>query len=81
MANLDANARDAVTSLTELVPRDVRPALAIALSALDRFKDFPARSWRYRVATPTCARSSCRSKPSQRSLPPAMRASRAARPA
>jgi hypothetical protein len=40
MATLDANARDAMTSLTELVPRDVRPALSIALSALDRFKDF-----------------------------------------
>ena len=39
MANLDANARVAVTSLTELVPRDVRPSLSIALSALDRFKD------------------------------------------
>jgi len=40
MANMDANARVAITSLTELVPRDVRPALSIALSALDRFKDF-----------------------------------------
>jgi hypothetical protein len=40
MANLDANASAAVTSLTEIVPRDVRPALSIALSALDRFKDF-----------------------------------------
>jgi hypothetical protein len=39
MANLDATARVAVTSLTEVVARDVRPALAIALSALDRFKD------------------------------------------
>jgi len=39
MANLDANARVAETSLTELVPRDVRPSLSIALSALDRFKD------------------------------------------
>jgi hypothetical protein len=40
MAALDANARVAVTSLTDLVPRDVRPALSIALSTLDRFKDF-----------------------------------------
>lgn len=40
MANLDANARVALTALTELVPRDVRPSLSIALSALDRFKDF-----------------------------------------
>ena len=40
MANLDAHARGAVTSLTELVPRDERPALSNALSALDRFKDF-----------------------------------------
>ena len=39
MATLDANARGAVASLTELVPRDVRPSLSIALSALDRFKD------------------------------------------
>jgi hypothetical protein len=39
MANQDANARGAVTSLTEIVPRDVRPALSIALSALDRFRD------------------------------------------
>ena len=39
MAKLDANARAAVTSLTELVPRDVRPGLSIALPALDRFKD------------------------------------------
>jgi hypothetical protein len=40
MANLDAKARGSVASLTELVPRDMRPALTIALSALDRFKDF-----------------------------------------
>jgi hypothetical protein len=39
MANLDANARDAITSLTQLVPRGVRPALSVALSALDRFRD------------------------------------------
>jgi hypothetical protein len=39
MANLDANARGAVASLTELVSRDARPSLSIALSALDRFKD------------------------------------------
>ena len=39
MAHLDANARSAVASLTAMVPRDVRPALSIALSALDRFKD------------------------------------------
>jgi len=40
MANQDTSARGALTSLTEVVPRDVRPALATALSALDRFKDF-----------------------------------------
>jgi len=40
MANLDITARGTVASLTEIVPRDVRPALSIALSALDRFKDF-----------------------------------------
>ena len=40
MATLDANARAAITSLTDLVPRDVRPALSIALSALDRLRDF-----------------------------------------
>jgi hypothetical protein len=39
MANLDSTARGAVTSLTQLVPRDVRPALSVALSALDRFRD------------------------------------------
>ena len=39
MAHLDANARSAIASLTAMVPRDVRPALSIALSALDRFKD------------------------------------------
>jgi hypothetical protein len=40
MANLDANARGALASLTELVPRDRRPSLSMALAALDRFKDF-----------------------------------------
>jgi hypothetical protein len=40
MANLDANARGALASLTEFVPRDMRPSLSTALAALDRFKDF-----------------------------------------
>ena len=43
MANLDAKARGALTSMTELVPRDVRPALSTALSALDRFKDYSSQ--------------------------------------
>jgi len=43
MGNLDTQARDAVTLLTELVPRAVRPALSIALAALDRFKDFSSQ--------------------------------------
>jgi hypothetical protein len=40
MANLDVTARGAVASLTEIVPKDMRPALSIALTALDQFKDF-----------------------------------------
>ncbi len=39
MANLDTTARDAVDSLTGLLPRDARPTLTVALSALERFKD------------------------------------------
>ena len=39
MANLDVTARDAVASLTEMVPQDMHPALSLALTALDRFKD------------------------------------------
>jgi hypothetical protein len=37
MAQLDASARSAVTSLAELVPAGSRPTLTRALSALDRF--------------------------------------------
>jgi hypothetical protein len=40
MASLDVTARGAVASLTEIVPRDVRPELSLALTALDRFKDY-----------------------------------------
>jgi hypothetical protein len=43
MANLDVTARGAVASLTEIVPKDMRPALSIALTALDRFKDFSSQ--------------------------------------
>ncbi len=39
MANLDTMARSAVESLTKLLPRDARPTLTVALSALERFKD------------------------------------------
>jgi hypothetical protein len=39
MANLEAQARAAMASLTEAIPRNARPALSIALSALDQFKE------------------------------------------
>jgi len=39
MATLATSARLAVTSLTELVPADARPALTTARSAFDRFED------------------------------------------
>jgi hypothetical protein len=39
MEKLEASARGAVRSLTELVPRGTHPALTTALVALDRFKD------------------------------------------
>ncbi len=39
MANLDTTARDAVVSLTRMLPRDARSTLTVALSALERFKD------------------------------------------
>jgi hypothetical protein len=39
MAKRDSDARVALKSLAELVPPGARPALAAALSALDRFKD------------------------------------------
>jgi hypothetical protein len=43
MAGLDANARDAMKALGELVQPNARPALAAALSALDQFKGISAQ--------------------------------------
>ncbi len=39
MADLEATARGAVASLTEMVPQNARRALTPAISALDRFKE------------------------------------------
>lgn len=43
MANLAARTKVAVTSLAELVPRGIQPALATALSALGRFDDISSQ--------------------------------------